>query len=110
MLGRKIDVKVVSSIPYAGLYNGYYMSGNRRKNIYLLSKEHPRDHVRCTVIAIAQSRNSTQTKLIAATIKQHQAMTRSSFTVSDVNTCPRFKRPMSCHSSHRAAQAGTLQA
>ncbi len=66
MLGRKIDVKVMSAIPYAGLYNGYYMSGSRRKNVFLLSKERPHDHVRCTVIAIAQSRNTTQTKLIAA--------------------------------------------
>lgn len=66
MLGRKIDVKVVSSIPYAGLYSGYYMSGPRRKNVFLLSKERPGDHVFCTVIAIAQGRNSTQMKLIAA--------------------------------------------
>lgn len=66
MLGRKIDVKVVGAIPYAGLYSAYYMSGSRRKNVLLLSKEHPRDCVRCTVIAIAQSRISTQTKLIVA--------------------------------------------
>ena len=66
MLGRKIDVKVTSAIPYAGLYSGYYMSGTRRKNVFLLSKEHPRDHVRCTVVAIAQSRSGTQVRLIAA--------------------------------------------
>ncbi len=66
MLGKKLDVKVVSSIPYAGLYNGYYMAGSRRKNIYLISKDKPRDYVRCTVIAMAQGRNGAQAKLIAA--------------------------------------------
>ena len=66
MLGKKVDVKVISAIPYAGLYSGYYMVGTRRRNIYLLSKDKPRDYVHCTVIAIAQARNSTQTKLIAA--------------------------------------------
>ena len=34
MLGKKLDVKVVAAIPYAGLYSGYYMVGNRRRNIY----------------------------------------------------------------------------
>ena len=66
MLGKKLDVKVISAIPYAGLYNGYYMVGTRRRNIYLLSRDKPRDYVHCTVIAIAQSKNSNQTKLIAA--------------------------------------------
>ena len=66
MLGTKLDVKVVSAIPYAGLYNAYYMTGNHRKNVYLLSKDKPCDYVRCTVIAIAQSRNAVQTKLIVA--------------------------------------------
>ena len=66
MLGKKLDVKVVSAIPYAGLYNGYYMVGNRRRNIYLISKDKPRDVVHCTVIAMAQAKNFTQTKLIAA--------------------------------------------
>ncbi|MBQ5565827.1 MAG: NUDIX domain-containing protein [Clostridia bacterium] len=40
--------------------------GNHRKNVYLLSKDKPCDYVRCTVIAIAQSRNAVQTKLIVA--------------------------------------------
>ena len=66
MLGKKLDVKVVAAIPYAGLYSGYYMVGNRRRNIYLISKDKPRDYVHCTVIAMVQARNSTQTKLIAA--------------------------------------------
>lgn len=66
MLGKKIDVKVVSAIPYAGLYNAYYMMGTRRKNVFLITKERPRDHVRCTVVAIAQGRNSNATKIIAA--------------------------------------------
>ena len=66
MLGRKIDVKIVSAIPYAGLYNGYYMAGTRRKNVFVLSKERPGDHVYCNVIAIAQARKSTHMKLIAA--------------------------------------------
>ena len=64
MLGKKLDVKVVAAIPYAGLYSGYYMVGNRRRNIYLISKDKPRDYVHCTVIAMVQARNSTQTKLI----------------------------------------------
>ncbi|MBQ3969262.1 MAG: NUDIX domain-containing protein [Clostridia bacterium] len=66
MLGKKLDVKVVGAIPYAGLYNGYYMVGTRRRNIYLISKDKPRDFVHCTVIALAQGRNSAQMKLIAA--------------------------------------------
>lgn len=66
MLGKKLDVKIVAAIPYAGLYSGYYMVGNRRRNIYLISKDKPRDYVHCTVIAMVQARNSTQTKLIAA--------------------------------------------
>ena len=66
MLGKKLDVKVVAAIPYAGIYNGYYMAGNRRRSIYLISKDKPREFVHCTVIAMAQARNSTQTKLIAA--------------------------------------------
>ena len=66
MLGKKIDVNVVASIPYAGLYSGYYMTGSHRRNVYLICREKPRDSVRCTVIAMAQSKGSCQTRLIAA--------------------------------------------
>ena len=66
MLGKKIDVQVTAMVPYAGLYHGYYMSGIHRKSIYILSREKPRSTVRCTVIAAAQLKGSTQIKLIAA--------------------------------------------
>ena len=66
MLGKKVDVRVVSPIPYAGLYAGYYMSGTRRKNILLLCKDRPSEMVHCTVIALAQSRTSMHIKYVAA--------------------------------------------
>lgn len=66
MLGKKIDVKVVAYIPYAGIYSGYYMTGSHRRNVYLLCREKPRDTLHCTVIAMAQSKGSSQSRLIVA--------------------------------------------
>lgn len=66
MLGKKIDVKVVAYIPYAGLYSGYYMTGSHKRNVYLICREKPRDTVHCTVIAMAQCKGTSQTRLIVA--------------------------------------------
>ncbi len=66
MLGRKVEVRVLGSIPYTGLYAGYYMSGTRRKNVLVISKDEPDTLVMCNIIAIAQSKVSTQTRLVAA--------------------------------------------
>lgn len=66
MLGKKIDVTVMGHIAYAGLYTGFYFSGPHRRNVYMLSRETPQNIEHCTVIAITQCKNSTQTKLIVA--------------------------------------------
>ncbi len=66
MLGRKIDVHIMSYIPSAGLYRGYFLWGAHRRSVYLLSHDKPSDTVHSTVIAIAQLKGTSQTKLIAA--------------------------------------------
>ena len=66
MLGKKLDIHIVSYIPSAGLYRGYFMSGSHRRSVYLLSHDKPNDTVFSTIIAIAQLKGTPQTKLIAA--------------------------------------------
>lgn len=66
MLGKKLDVHIVSYIPSAGLYNGYYMAGSHRRGVYVISHDKPANTVRCTVIAIAQLKGTSHTKLIVA--------------------------------------------
>ena len=65
MLGKKIDVHIVSYIPSAGLYRGFFLWGTHRRSVYLLCHDKPSDTVHSTIIAIAQLKGTSQTKLIA---------------------------------------------
>ena len=58
MLGKKIDVHIVSYIPSAGLYRGFFLWGTHRRSVYLLCHDKPSDTVHSTIIAIAHNHPS----------------------------------------------------